>query len=91
MMNKDYEKKKATEMLTLIQQYEETDEKKEINEDLYKLSDELYNQNREKLSQEMIDISLSVFSFTQAAMNGGPLQPLGEFVGDLRGVIGGRG
>ena len=60
-MNKDYEKKKATEMLTLIQQYEETDEKKEINEDLYKLSDELYNQNREKLSQEMIDISLSVF------------------------------
>ena len=89
MVDQDYEKQKAREMLTLIQQYEETDEKKEINEDLYKLSDELYNQNREKLSQEMIDISLSVFSFTQAAMNGGPLQPLDEFMGDLRGVIGG--
>jgi hypothetical protein len=89
MVDQDYEKQKAREMLTLIQQYEETDEKKEINEDLYKLSDELYNQNREKLSQEMIDISLSVFSFTEAARSGGPLQPLDEFMGDLRGVIGG--
>ena len=85
-----YEKKKAKEMLTLIEQYEEAEDKKEINEDLYKLSDELYNQNREKLSQDMIDVALSVFSFTQAAMNGGPLQPLDEFMGDLRGVIGGR-
>ncbi|MAG02619.1 hypothetical protein CMI42_04740 [Candidatus Pacearchaeota archaeon] len=86
-MNKEYEKQKAKEMLDLINRYEESEEKRELNEKLYNISDELYNKNREKLSQQMIDVSLAVFSFTQAAMSGGPLQPLDEFIPDLKDII----
>jgi len=87
-MDKEYEITKAKEMLTLVNQYEESEDKKEINENLYKLSDELYNKNRDKLSQDMIDVSLAIFSFTQAAISGGPLQPLDEFILDLNRIIG---
>jgi len=35
----------------------------------------------------MIDVSLALYSFTEAAMSGGPLQPLDEFIPDLKAIL----
>jgi len=83
-MDKKYEKQKAKELLILIDQYESTNQKKEINDDLYLLASELYHKNQTKLSQAMIDVSLAILSFTQAAKSGGHFQPLDEFITDLK-------
>lgn len=87
MKDIEYEKEKAREMLNLIEQYEAVENKKEINEDLNILSDELYYKKQSVLSQDMIDIALAIHSFTQAASSGGPIQPLDEFIPDLKKVI----
>ncbi|MEK6914115.1 MAG: hypothetical protein AABW83_00535 [Nanoarchaeota archaeon] len=87
MINKKYEKEKAKELLKLIEEYMKTQNKSEKNHEIHKLSDELYNKNRTILSQPMIDVSLALYSFTEAAMSGGPLQPLDEFIPDLNEII----
>ena len=86
MQNK-YEKEKAKELLKLIEEYTKNQNKIQKNQEIHKLSDELYNKNRAILSQPMIDVSLAVFSFTEAGMSGGPLQPLDEFIPDLKMII----
>ena len=83
-----YEKEKAKEMLKLVNEYTENKDKKESNKKLNTISEELYYKKREILSQEMIDVSLALHSFTQAAMSGGHFQDLTEFVPDLERVIG---
>jgi hypothetical protein len=35
----------------------------------------------------MIDLALAVYSFTEAAMSGGPLQPLDEFLPDVKAIL----
>mgnify|MGYP001568952658 FL=1 len=86
-MDKKYEKEKAKEMLILINEYINNKDKKEINKKLNILSDELYYKKRNLISQKMIDVSLAVHSFTQAAMSGGHFQDLDEFVPDLEEII----
>lgn len=87
MVDENYEKENAKELLDLIEIYEASEDKAESNKKIFELSDELYNKNREKLSQPMIDVSLAVYSFTEAGMSGGPLQPLDEFISDLKRII----
>lgn len=87
-MDKKYEKEKAKEMLVLINEYINNKDKKEVNKKLNILSDELYYKKRNLISQKMIDVSLAVYSFTQAAMSGGHFQDLDEFVPDLEEIIG---
>lgn len=89
MKDIEYEKTKAKEMLTLINEYTDSSNKKPVNEKLNKLSDELYYKKREILSQKMVDVALAVHSFTTAAMSGGHFQDLSEFIIDLEEVIGG--
>lgn len=85
-MDKNYEKEKAKEMLALIDEYTNSSNKKLVNEKLNKLADELYYKNKHLISQKMIDVSLAVHSFTQAAMTGGHFQDLDEFVPDLEEI-----
>lgn len=87
MVNEIFEKQKAKELLNLINEYSKSEYKKEINKKINKLSDELYNQKKEILSQKMIDVALALFSFTEAAMSGGHFQPLDEFILDLQEII----
>lgn len=87
MLDKKYEKEKAKELLELIEEYTKNQNKIQKNKELNKISDELYNKNRAILSQEMIDVALALYSFTEAAMSGGPLQPLDEFIPDLKEII----
>ena len=87
MQDEQYEKQKAQELLNLIELYEKSSDKSETNQKIFEVSDELYNRNRERLSQQMIDVALAVYSFTEAGMSGGPLQPLDEFIPDLKNII----
>ena len=87
MVDIEYEKEKAKEMLKLVEEHESTDNNKEISIKIHQLADELYYKKREILSQPMIDVSLALHSFTQAAMSGGPTQPLDEFIPDLKDII----
>jgi hypothetical protein len=89
MIDKKYEKEKAKVLLKLIEEYSKDQNKIQKNQEIHKISDELYNKNRAILSQPMIDVALAVYSFTEAAMSGGPLQPLDEFIPDLKEIIGG--
>lgn len=86
-MDKNYEKQTAKEMLSLIEKYISSSDKKSLTEKLNKISGEVYYKNSEKVSQKMIDVSLAINSFTQAALSGGRFQDFEEFVGDLREVI----
>ena len=76
----DYEKSKAKEMLSLVEQYISASDKKPIAEKLNKISGDVYYKNRSKVSQEMIDISLALNSFTQAGLSGGRFKDFEEFV-----------
>ena len=87
MEDKQYEKENAQELLNLIEEYTNSEDKTETNKKIFNLSDELYNKNRTRLSQPMIDISLAVYSFTQATISGGPSQPLDEFIPDLKNIL----
>lgn len=87
MIDKKYEKEKAKELLKLIEDYTKNNDKIKKNKEINKLADELYNKNRIIISQKMIDVALAVYSFTDAGMSGGPLQPLEEFIPDLKEII----
>lgn len=87
MIDKKYEKEKAKEMLELIEKHEKINDNREISQKIHNLAQELYFKKQHQISQTMIDISLAVYSFTQAAASGGPTQPLDEFISDLRNVI----
>lgn len=89
MIDKKYEKEKAKQLLKLIEEYTKDKDKTGKNKEINELSDELYNKNRTIISQNMIDVALAVYSFTEAGMSGGPLQPLDEFIPDLKEVIDG--
>ena len=82
-----YEKTKAKEMLSLINEYNTSKDKKSANQKLNQISDELYYKKKEILSQAMIDVALAIHSFTTAAMSGGHYQPLDEFIPDLQGIM----
>ena len=86
-MDKNYEKKTAKEMLSLVEKYNESQDKKEFAEKLNKISDEVYYKKRKLVSQNMVDVSLAIHSFTKAALAGGPFQDFSEFVPDLMGII----
>ena len=83
----NYEKTKAKEMLSLVEQYISSSDKKPFAEKLNKIADEVYYNNSEKVSQKMIDVALALHSFTQAALSGGRFQDFEEFVGDLREIL----
>ena len=87
MPKDDYEKMKAKEILSLVEQYISSSDKKPIAEKLNKISGDVYYKNKDKDSQEMIDLSLAINSFTQAALSGGRFQDFEEFAEDLRGII----
>ncbi len=87
MVDIEYEKEKAKELLDLVNEHTGADDNKEISIKIHQLADELYYKKREVLSQPMIDVSLALHSFTQAAMSGGPSQPLDEFIPDLKDII----
>jgi uncharacterized protein YcbK (DUF882 family) len=87
MEDKEYEIENAKELLKMVEEYEASEDKTEINKKLFELSDELYNKNKSRLTQPMIDVSLALYSFTEAAMSGGPSQPFGEFIPDLKNII----
>ncbi len=87
MKDIEYEKEKAKELLDLVNEHTGVDDNKEISIKIHQLADELYYKKRETLSQPMIDVSLALHSFTQAAMSGGPSQPLDEFIPDLNEII----
>ena len=87
-MDIKYEKEKAKEMLALINEYAASSDKKNVNEKLNKLAEELYYKKREIISQKMIDLALAVHSFTQAAVSGGHFQDLEEFIPDLEEICG---
>ena len=86
-MDKNYEKKTARQMLDLIEQYIKSSDKKPLAEKLNKISGDVYYKNKDKVSQEMIDLSLAINSFTQAALSGGRFQDFEEFADDLREII----
>ena len=86
-MDKSYEKKMAKEMLSLVEKYNEALDKKPYAEKLNKISDEVYYKKRASVSQNMVDISLAIHSFTKAALAGGPYQDFEEFVPDLGEII----
>jgi len=86
-MDKNYEKKTAKEMLSLVEKYNESEDKKEISERLHKISGDVYYKNRGKASQKMVDVALAINSFTQAGLSGGKFQDFDEFVQDLMGII----
>ncbi len=86
-MDKNYEKKTAKEMLSLVEKYNESLDKKPYAEKLNKISDEVYYKKRALVSQNMVDVSLAIHSFTKAALAGGPFQDFSEFVPDLMGII----
>jgi len=86
-MDKNYEKKTAKEMLSLVEKYNESLDKKPYAEKLNKISDEVYYKKREMVSQNMVDVSLAIHSFTKAALAGGPFQDFSEFVPDLMGIV----
>jgi len=86
-MDKSYEKKVAKEMLSLVEKYNESQDKTSYAEKLNKISDEVYYKNRSKVSQKMVDISLAIHSFTKAALAGGPYQDFEEFVPDLGEIL----
>ena len=86
-MDRAYEKKKAKEMLELVEKYNEGSDKKTYAEKLNKISDEVYYKKRTMVSQKMVDIALAIHSFTKAALAGGPYQDFEEFVPDLGEVI----
>ena len=83
----DYEKSVAREMLSLVEQYISSSDKKQIAEKLNKIADEVYYKKKDLVSQKMIDISLALHSFTKAALSGGRFQDFEEFVPDLKEVI----
>lgn len=87
MENKDHEKRKAKILLDLVEQYTKASDKRDVNKKLNQLTEELYYKNRSSLSQKMIDVALSIHSFTQAASSGGHYQDLTEFIPDLREII----
>lgn len=87
MVDEKYEKEKAKEMLALINEYTNGNDKREVNKKLNQISDELYYKKRNLISQKMIDVALALHSFTQAAMSGGHFQDLEEFVPDLKEII----
>jgi hypothetical protein len=87
MTDKKYEKEKAKELLKLIDEYTKAEDKTQKNKEINNISDELYNKNRTMISQNMIDVALALYSFSEAGMSGGPLQPLDEFIEDLKKVI----
>ena len=87
MENKYYEKRKAKILLDLIEQYTKANDKIDVNKKLNQLADELYYKNRSSLSQKMIDVTLAIHSFTQAAMSGGHFQDLTEFIPGLKEII----
>ena len=89
MTDQEYEIENAKELLKLVEEYEQSSDKSESNKKIFELSDELYNKNRSRLNQPMIDVSLALYSFTEAGMSGGPLQPLGEFIPDIKAIIDG--
>ncbi len=89
MIDKKYEKEKAKQLLKLIEEYTNDNDKTKKNKDINQLANELYNKNRTIISQQMIDVALAVYSFTEAGMSGGPLQPLDEFIPDLKEIISG--
>lgn len=89
MVKEDYEKKTAKEMLALVEEYIGSPNKKPIAEKLNKISGDVYYNNRSKVSQKMIDISLALNSFTQAGLSGGRFQDFEEFVEDLKGILDG--
>lgn len=89
MVDEEYEKEKAVEMLKLVEEHESTPDNKEISNKIHQLADELYYKKQNILSQPMIDVALALHSFTQAAASGGPTQPLDEFIPDLKEIIGG--
>ncbi|MEK6897869.1 MAG: hypothetical protein AABX28_00760 [Nanoarchaeota archaeon] len=86
-MKNDYEKKTAKQMLELVEKYISSSDKKEIAEKLNKIADEVYYKNKAKVSQNMIDVSLALHSFTTACLAGGRFQDLEEFVPDLKEII----
>jgi len=87
MVDEQYEQENAEQLLSLVEEYTNSEDKSESNKKIFELSDELYNKNRDRLSQPMIDVSLALYSFTEAAMSGGPLQPLDEFIPDLKAIL----
>jgi len=87
MVDEQYEQENAEQLLSLVEEYTNSEDKSESNKKIFELSDELYNKNRDRLSQPMIDVSLALYSFTEAAMSGGPLQPLDEFIPDLKRIL----
>lgn len=87
-MKNDYEKKVAKEMLSLVEKYNESSDKKPLAEKLNKISEDVHYKNKAKVSQKMIDVSLAIHSFTKAALSGGPYQDFEEFVPDLMEIIG---
>ena len=86
-MDRAYEKKKAKEMLELVEKYNESSDKKTYAEKLNKISDEVYYKKRTMVSQKMVDIALAIHSFTKAALAGGPYQDFEEFVPDLGEIL----
>ena len=86
-MDRAYEKKKAKEILELVEKYNESSDKKTYAEKLNKISDEVYYKKRTQVSQKMVDISLAIHSFTKAALAGGPYQDFEEFVPDLGEIL----
>jgi len=90
MPKEDYEKTKAKEMLSLVEQYISSSDKKPIAEKINKISDEVYYKKREMVSQKMIDVSLALHSFTKAGLAGSRFQDFEEFVPDLREILEGK-
>lgn len=84
----NYEKTKAKEMLSLVEQYISASDKKPIAEKLNKIADEVYYKNSSLVSQKMIDVALALHSFTKAGLAGSRFQDFEEFVEDLREMVG---
>ena len=87
MVKENYEKATAKQILSLVEQYISSSDKKPIAEQLNKISDEVYYKKKDLVSQKMIDISLALHSFTKAALSGGRFQDFEEFVPDLREIL----
>ena len=88
MVKNDYEKKTAKQMLSLVEQYIKSSDKKPLAEKLNKIADDVYYKRKDSVSQRMIDVALALHSFTKAALSGGRFQDLEEFVPDLKEIIG---
>ena len=87
MVKENYERATAKQMLSLVEQYISSSDKKPLAEKLNKIADEVYYKKKDLVSQKMIDISLALHSFTKAALSGGRFQDFEEFVPDLKEIL----